>query len=90
MKQKVTTKSFRSDLLLANRLWRGQLSRVQVKSLKSLCCDYNFSVAGGDLLLLEGRWYVTHSGLMRLSRRNKCSGIYVQLVPKFCNVTRTG
>jgi hypothetical protein len=87
MKQKVTTKSIRTDLLLANRLWRGPLSRVQAKILKSLCCDYNFSVAGGDLLLLEGRWYVTHSGLMRLSRRNKCSGIYVQLVPKFCNVS---
>ncbi len=86
MTQEVTTKIVKSDLVMAKRLWPGQLSRVQLRSLKTLCSDYNFSVAAGDLLLLEGRWYVTHSGLMKLSRRNNCSGIDVQPVPKFCDV----
>ena len=86
MSAKVTAKILRSDLVMAKRLWPGQLSRVRLKSLKTLCCDYNFSVAAGDILLLEGRWYVTHSGLIRLSRRKKCSGIYVQPVLKFCDV----
>lgn len=85
MAQKVTRKNLRSDLVMAKRLWPGQLSRVQLESLKTLCCDYCFSVAAGDLLLLEGRWYVTHSGLIRLSRRSGCSGIYVQPVSKFCD-----
>jgi hypothetical protein len=33
------------------------------------------SVAAGDLQLLDGRWYVTHAGLLRLACRKKCSGI---------------
>jgi hypothetical protein len=86
MKEKATTRIFKSNLVIAKRLWPGQLSRVQLESLKTLCCDYNFSVASGDLLLLDGRWYVTHSGLIRLSRRSNCSGIHVQPVLKFCDV----
>ncbi len=33
------------------------------------------SVAAGDLQFLDGRWYVTHAGLLRISQRNRCSGI---------------
>jgi hypothetical protein len=41
-------------------------------------------VAAGDLTLLDGKWYVTHAGLMRLARRNRCIGIKVRLVAEFC------
>src|SRR6476661_3233290 len=44
---------------------------------------YRLSVESGDLLWLDGRWYVTHSGLIRLARRNHCSGIHVEPVPQF-------
>jgi hypothetical protein len=37
------------------------------------------SVAAGDLQLLDGRWYVTHSGLLRLACRRKCLGIKSEL-----------
>ncbi len=87
MKQKLAKNRevFRTDLVMAKRLWPGQLSKVQLESLRSLCRDYHFSVSAGDVRLLEGRWYVTHSGLIRLSRRNSCSGIRVQPVTKFCD-----
>ena len=39
-----------------------------------------FSVAAGDMKLLENQWYVTHSGLIRLAQRRGCSGITVHLV----------
>jgi hypothetical protein len=32
-------------------------------------------VANGDLQLLEGRWYVTHTGLLHLASRRGCRGI---------------
>ena len=32
-------------------------------------------MAAGDLQFLEGRWYVTHSGLLRIAQRNRCSGM---------------
>ena len=86
MTRSIAKKRIKPDLAVAKRLWPNQLSRIQLENLKSLCTDYRFSVAAGDLLLLEGRWYVTHSGLMKLSRRNNCSGICVQPVPQFCDV----
>lgn len=39
---------------------------------------YRFSVESGDLLRLDGHWYVTHSGLLRLARRSHCAGIHVE------------
>ena len=86
MTRGIAKKRIKNDLAVAKRRWPNQLSRIQLESLESLCTDYRFSVAAGDLLLLEGRWYVTHSGLMKLSRRNNCSGICVQPVRQFCDV----
>src|SRR6202163_2128018 len=44
---------------------------------------YRFSVESGDLIWLDGHWYVTHSGLIRLARRSHCSGIHVEPVSQF-------
>jgi len=41
------------------------------------------SIANGDLLMIEGKWYVTHSGLLRLARRQRCRGIHVQAAAEF-------
>jgi hypothetical protein len=43
--------------------------------LKQLTNNLAVSVAAGDLQLLENRWYVTHSGLLRIAQRRKCCGI---------------
>jgi hypothetical protein len=45
------------------------------------------SVAAGDLTLLDGKWNVTHAGLMRLAHRRRCIGIKVRPVPDFCERT---
>jgi hypothetical protein len=37
-----------------------------------------------DLKLLSGRWYVTHSGLLGLARRKRCSGIKTYIVRGLC------
>ena len=44
---------------------------------------HRFSVESGDLLWLDGHWYVTHSGLIRLARRSHCVGIHVEPVAQF-------
>jgi hypothetical protein len=36
-------------------------------------------------LLLDGRWYVTHTGLLGLARRKRCAGMNVQPVQAFCD-----
>jgi hypothetical protein len=65
---------WRSNLRCARGTW-GQLPATAIKTLKQLTCNLAVSVAAGDLQLLENRWYVTHSGLLRIAQRRKCRGI---------------
>src|SRR5438270_606544 len=67
----------------ARRLWGALLTHVHVSTLKELSIQFGFSLAMGDVLLLDGKWYVTHTGLIRLARRNRCAGIHVRPVPEF-------
>jgi len=64
----------------ARRIW-GALPKSTLEALKELTADHRLSLQSGDVLLLEGRWYVTHSGLLRLARRSHCIGISVEAVP---------
>src|ERR1700733_11120485 len=66
--------AFRSNVKLARSLW-GVLSTVSLQRLKELTTKYGFSVAAGDLQLLEGRWYVTNAGLLQVAQRRRCAGI---------------
>src|SRR5438045_5368272 len=45
--------------------------------LLDLLKRYRLSVTDGDLLLIDGRWYVTHSGLLGIALRKRCRGIRV-------------
>src|SRR6202049_5328948 len=58
----------------AQSIW-GKLPSTSMGALKQLTQRLALSIAGGDLLFLEGRWYVTHSGLLRIAQRRRCSGI---------------
>ena len=70
---------FRASLALAKRLWSGQVRGQQIRALDALFQEFRLSVAAGDLQLLDGRWYVTHAGLLRLACRKKCLGITTAL-----------
>jgi hypothetical protein len=71
---KSVSKAFRSNVRVARNLW-GPLSKILVGMLKELTGRYRLSVSAGDLMLLEGRWYVTSAGLLRLGQRKRCFGI---------------
>jgi hypothetical protein len=73
--------SFRSNARLVRQMW-GETSRIAMRSLRELTATYSLSVAAGDLQLLEGRWYVTHSGLLQLATRRGCRGITTMLQEK--------
>jgi hypothetical protein len=80
-------KQFSSNLRSAKRLWPNLLHGVQVKGLETLSKRYSLSVPAGDLLFLDGRWYVTHTGLLNIAQRNRCSGIRVQPMREFCDAS---
>jgi hypothetical protein len=71
--------------ILAKKLWGDFLDPAQLRSLRELTQHFSFSLALGDMRLLQGAWYVTHTGLLRLSRRSLCAGIDVEAVTQFCN-----
>src|SRR6266702_2871299 len=57
----------------------GGLSKQAVNGLKKLTTGYGLSVVLGDVQLIDGRWYVTDAGLLRIAQRRRCSGIRTTL-----------
>jgi hypothetical protein len=64
---------------VARARW-GELSQHALDSLTELIRGFGISVQLGDVMYLDTRWYVTHSGLLRLAHRRRCAGITAQLV----------
>ena len=86
MSQKVVVHSHVQKALTSiDTLWPGRLDAAQKEQLTALVEQHEFSVAAGDLTLINRKWYVTHSGLLRLARKNRCSGIQTEMVSEFCD-----
>ena len=78
------TKRTAASIRMARRIW-APLSREALSRLREITEQHNFSIAAGDLTYLDNGWYVTHTGLLGLARRNRCAGIHVRPVPTFCD-----
>jgi hypothetical protein len=74
----------KTSIRMARRIWTN-LSREALIRLREIATQNDFSVSAGDLIYLNNGWYVTHTGLVRLARRKKCSGIHVEAVPALCD-----
>lgn len=68
----------------ARRRW-SDISDEGWQALKQLTIDHRFSVRAGDVTVLNGRWYVTHTGLLALARRKKCCGMRVEAIESLCD-----
>ena len=55
--------------------------------LSTITKDFGFSFKAGELQIINGSWYVTHTGLLRLARRKRCRGIHVEAVDSLCEPT---
>src|SRR5256714_15587557 len=77
---------FEANRKIARRLW-GKLSFIGSTTLRELSENHGFSIACGDLQMIAGHWYVTHTGLLRLASRKGCVGIAVQPAKAWCNAT---
>jgi hypothetical protein len=69
------------------KLWGERIGKRHLRALRDLTERFGFSVEWGEVQLLDGNWYVTHSGLLRLAQRRHCAGIEVQQVREFCDPT---
>jgi hypothetical protein len=80
-----TISTLRENLRLARQQLGGTLPTRLAKTLRTLSKDFNFSLGKGELQFINSGWYVTHTGLVGLARRKKCSGIDVQAVDSLCD-----
>ncbi len=58
----------------------GDLSKSALHAFRELIQRHQISVTNGDVKYLDGGWYVTHSGLLRLAERRCCAGIHCRPV----------
>jgi len=51
------------------------LKGTDLSALRELTMDLRLSVCRGEVLFIDGKWYVTHAGLLRIALRQRCCGI---------------
>ena len=73
-----------ANFRMARVLW-GAISPVGLRCLKELTREHRLSIAPGDLLNLEGSWYVTHTGLLHIAQCRRCSGIATVVQKDLCD-----
>ena len=74
----------KTSMKIARKMWKN-LSRQDLVALAEILDQHKFSVLNGDLIYLDTGWYVTHSGLLGLARRNRCAGIHAQVMKNYCD-----
>ena len=72
------TKLIRQNLRAVKNLY-PQATDMQLLFLREVSRTQQLSVTAGDMIMLDGRWHVTHSGLLRVAQRKRCSGIKTEL-----------
>jgi hypothetical protein len=77
---------FQQDLRSAKLIW-GSLKKPLRDCLIELLKRHRLSVAAGDLLLINGKWYVSNSGLLRVANRKHCQGMRIQSLKEFCDLS---
>src|SRR6266542_2091382 len=48
--------------------------------------NHGLSVLRGELIFLNGGWYVTHAGLLRVAARRQCRGMKTLPVSELCDI----
>ena len=74
------------EIRFAKSLYSDRPRSVFV-SLKELVQRTGLSVLAGEVVNLNGTWYVKHAGLLRIAERRHCSGILTQPVFKSCDAS---
>jgi hypothetical protein len=63
------------NVRFAKRFARNRFPTGALERLRKLTEELRLSISRGELSYLDGGWYVTHAGLIRIAHRNRCAGI---------------
>ncbi len=73
----------RQNIKFAKSVWPDELNSLQLSELRTLSRESGLALTSGEILLLNGRWYVTSSGLLRLAKNRGCRGIHSRALENF-------
>ncbi len=79
-----TLKLLRQNVRIVKKIYPW-LSSHAVSTLHTITNSFQLSVSLGELCWLDGHWYVTHSGLLRIAQRKKCAGIRTSVEKNLSN-----
>ena len=86
-KRKTRTSGFdslaRRNIKFAKSVWPEELTSLRLLELRALSRESGLAITSGEILLLDGRWYVTSAGLLRIAKNNGCTGIHTRVLEKF-------
>jgi hypothetical protein len=74
----------RQNLRVVKRLY-PTLRQQDRTSLRNLTRMLQLSISAGELRHLDGQWYVTHAGLLRVAARRHCQSIRTDLQVTLCD-----
>jgi hypothetical protein len=78
MKKPNVTEILRQNLRVAKHRYPNLRPR-ELRALGDLTRTLRLSVLQGEIVYIDGKWYVTHGGLLRLAIRRHCLGIRTTL-----------
>ena len=81
---KFTRNLLRQNLRLVKQLY-PQITGRDLTRLCDLTQALRLSVSAGEILNIDGNWYVTHAGLLRIAARRRCLGIRTTLQHRLCD-----
>ena len=74
MKRAVEANLVRQNFRLVKKLY-PDLAQGDLLRLRELTQAHLLSVSQGEISCVDGKWYVTHAGLLRIALRARCFGI---------------
>ena len=75
------------ELRFAKSLYRDLLPGAW-KSVRRLLEETQLSIEMGEVVYVNGAWYVRHAGLLRLAKQHRCAGIHAQPILSSCEPSR--
>src|SRR5947208_2205653 len=71
-------KLLRRNLSDAKRQY-PDLPKQQLSVLRDLTAKLHLSIFRGEILYFSAKWYISHTGLLRIAHRRRCAGIETEI-----------
>jgi len=72
-----------ANIAYARLHWATEPSPAVLSNLRELSMRFSLSLASGEAYFINGAWYITNAGLLRIAQKRRCIGIHSQILGRF-------